>query len=280
MKGRVAIVTDSAASLPAELAKQWDVTVVPLQLDVGGQVDDETRVEPETLLTALRNGVPVSTAPPEVGAFFWAYQQAAVDGAKAVISIHIAAGQSHTCAQAREAAAQTQIPVHVLDSRSVGMSLGFAVLAAARSAGAGGDVLRVISAARHRLERCVELLHVESLDHLRRGGRITLAQHVFGAMAGLKPMLAMEQGGFEVLGRHRGGDRAIRALVDEAVKRAGEDKVDLAVEYFGTDERAAAILARLRDRVPNIGEALLVETSAALAANVGPGGLGIALSPV
>jgi len=96
MPGRVALVTDSTACLPDDVAQQWGIGVVQMQIKIGQQVDVESRVPQERLIEALRANQTVTTAPPDPAAFFWAYQQAAANGADAVLSVHVSEiGRAH-----------------------------------------------------------------------------------------------------------------------------------------------------------------------------------------
>jgi DegV family protein with EDD domain len=277
--GTVAIVTDSCACIPADLATRMGIRVVQQQLRIGDDFDDEARVSGDTIVRAMRGRTPVTTAPPDQGAFFWAYQDAAASGASAVVSVHVSSRMSQTCQLAKEAARMTGIPVHVLDSGTLGMSLGFAVLAAARVALAGGALGQVLAIAGVRIARSTELLHVDTLEYLRRGGRIGAAQHLIGSALALKPMLTVRQGEVTPLDRTVGADRALRKMVDRAVTLAGGRPVDLAVEHIGMDDRVPGVLAALRERVSNIKNLLPVAVTSIITAHVGPGAMGITISP-
>jgi DegV family protein with EDD domain len=277
--GFVAVITDSTACLPPGLAERLGIQVVQQQLRIGTEYDDEARVPGDRIVTALRDHEQVATSAPEAGAFFWAYADAATRGASAVVSLHISSRMSDTCAAAREAAAQSAIPVHVLDSGTLGMSLGFAVLAAARVARSGGHLRQVLAIAGVRIARSTELLHVDSLDYLRRGGRIGAAAHLIGSAFGVKPMLTVRHGEVAPLERTVGADRALRRMIDKAVGVAGSSAVDLAVEHIGADERVPTVLEALRRRVADVRELVPVRVTSIITAHVGPGAMGISISP-
>jgi DegV family protein with EDD domain len=253
--------------------------VVQQQLRIGDHTDDEARVGDETLIGAMRGRTSVTTAPPDVGAFFWAYQDAIARGAGAIVSMHISSRLSKTCAAAKEAAGKVSVPVHVLDSGTAGMSLGYAVLAAARVAAAGGDRRQVMAVAGVRIARSTELIHVDTLEFLRRGGRIGAAAHLVGTALAMKPLLTVRNGEVSPLDRTIGSERALRKMVDRAVAVAAGRPVDVAVEHFGRDERVALLIDHLHRRVPNIKESMRVSVSAIIAAHVGPGALGVTISP-
>ncbi|MFD4196259.1 MULTISPECIES: DegV family protein [Amycolatopsis] len=279
MPNHVAVVTDSTASLPEQLRRQWDITVIQLQLQVGDQVDEENRFDRGELTEALKSGQRVSTNPPDPGAFFWAYQDAAAAGASAIVSLHISERMSATLASAREAARQVQIPVYPLDSGTTGMSLGFAVLSAARAAAAGGRVERVIEAAQRRFATSSELLYVDTLEYLRRGGRIGSATALLGTALSIKPLLTVRDGEVAPLTRAAGSRRALAKLVDLAAERAGNLPTDLAISCFRPSERELMLVQQLRDRIPNVTELSIVEASTVIGAHVGPGALSITVSP-
>ncbi|GAA3833979.1 MULTISPECIES: DegV family protein [Amycolatopsis] len=279
MPNHVAVVTDSTASLPEQLRKQWDISVIQLQLQVGDQVDEENRFDRGELTEALKAGQRVSTNPPDPGAFFWTYQDAAAAGASAIVSVHISERMSATLASAREAARQVQIPVYPLDSGTTGMSLGFAVLSAARAAAAGGRVERVIEAAQRRFATSSELLYVDTLEYLRRGGRIGGAAALLGTALSIKPLLTVRDGEVAPLARAAGSRRALAKLVDLAAARAGNLPTDLAISCFRPSERELMLVQQLRERIPNVTELSIVEASTVIGAHVGPGALSITVSP-
>ena len=261
------------------MAARFGIRVVQLQLRVGDQVDDEARIPPREVVDAMRGRTDVSTAPPDAGAFFWAYQDAIANGARVIVSLHISSRLSETCSAAKQAAAAVGVPVHVLDSGTTGMSLGYAVLAAAQVAAAGGQPRQVVATAGVRIARSTELIHVESLEYLRRSGRIGAAAHMVGSALSLKPLLTVRKGEVAPLDKTMGTERAVRKMVDRAVALADGRAVDIAVEHFGPDERAPELVSQLRKRLPNARSAMRVPVSAIIGAHVGPGALGITISP-
>ncbi|SFP13667.1 DegV family protein [Amycolatopsis rubida] len=277
MSAHIAVVTDSTSCLPEQLAAQWRINVVQVQLHVGDQTDDEHRFDRSELIQTMKSGAAVTTSPPDPGAFFWSYQDAASAGASAIVSLHISGRLSQTVEAAREAAQQVRIPVHILDSGTASMSLGYAAVSAARVAGAGGQLERVLDAAERRVRSSTELIYVNTLEYLRRSGRIGAAQSMLGSAFAIKPLLTVRNGEVSPLARVPGTKRAMNRLVDLAVKAAGDQPVDLAVTRFGSDENE--IVRRLRERVPGAGEIVVGDASTVIGAHVGPGALSITVSP-
>ncbi|MET9261026.1 DegV family protein [Amycolatopsis sp. NPDC004079] len=277
MSAHIAVVTDSTSCLPEQLAAQWRISVVQVQLHVGDQTDDEHRFDRSELIQTMKSGAAVTTSPPDPGAFFWTYQDAASAGASAIVSLHISGRLSQTVEAAREAAQQVRIPVHILDSGTASMSLGYAAVSAARVAGAGGQLERVLDAAERRVRNSTELIYVDTLEYLRRSGRIGAAQSMLGSAFAIKPLLTVRNGEVSPLARVPGTKRAMNRLVDLAAKAAGDQPVDLAVTRFGSDE--SEIVRKLRERVPGAGEIVVGDASTVIGAHVGPGALSITVSP-
>jgi len=238
------------------------------------------RVPVPKLVDALRGQLDVTTSPPDPGAFFWTYADAAASGAEAIVSLHVSTGLSQTVEAARQAAARVQVPVHVVDTQTCGMSLGYAVVAAATAAAAGGDANRVLSAAQHSVRRSTELIYVDTLEYLQRGGRIGRAAALLGSALSMKPLLTVTDGQITPLDKVLGAERAVRKLIDIAVKRAGGEAVDIAVEHFDAADRARTVLDQLRAKLPNVRRFLVTQVSSAIGAHVGPGAVGVTVSPV
>lgn len=278
MGARVAVVTDSTAYLPAGLLAKRAVGVVALQVVLGGRVGAEgVDVGPQQLAAALREGrrTPVSTSRPCPQAFTAAYEAAARDGAQAVVSVHLSGALSGTVDAARLGAADARLPVRVVDARSTAMGLGFPVLAAAEAAAAGGDVEQVVAAAVRAAARTETLFYVDSLEHLRRGGRIGTAAALVGSALAVKPILRVRDGRIVAEEKLRTASRALGRLEDLAVLAAAGRPVEAAVHHLAAEERADALATRLRSRLPGLRGLLVVEVGAVVGAHVGPGLLGV-----
>ncbi len=278
----VAVLTDSTAYLPAEVAHRLDVTVVPLLVVIGDRVGAEgVDVTPADVAVALTEGsVPVTTSRPSPQAFATAYAEVlARTGASALVSIHLSADMSGTAEAARLAAhGQPDIDVRVVDSRSLAMGLGFPVLAAAEAAQAGASVDDVIAAAERCRERTRVLLAVDTLEHLRRGGRIGAAAGLLGTALAVKPILQVANGRLALREKVRTTSRATRRLVELAVEEAADGPVDVAVHHLAAANRAAELTRQLREQLPALASAYCSEVGAVVGAHVGPGAVGVVIS--
>ena len=280
MARAVAIVTDSTAYLDTARAAGADVAVVPLQVVVEGRSYEEgTTFGPRDLADALRQRVRVSTSRPSPRAFLDAYEAAATSGAGGVVSVHISGHLSGTADAASLAAHDSPVPVEVVDSYSLGMGLGYAVLAAAEAADQGMALDQVAEVARRRALRSSAFFYVDTLEYLRRGGRIGAAAALLGTAFAVKPLLHLDGGAIQPLEKVRTSARAVARLEDLALERAGEGPVDVAVHHLDNAERAGALAGRLRARLPSLGQLLVSEVGAVIGAHVGTGLLAVVVSP-
>lgn len=280
---KVAIVTDSTAYLPVDLVAHQGIWVVPLHVIVGGQQFSEgVDVTTAEVAAALRRFTPVSTSRPPPQAFLDVYEAAAAGGAEAVVSVHISSDMSGTVESATLAAGQSPIPVEVVDSRSMGMAMGYAVLSAAEAAQQGQDAKTVAAIAGSRAEAATVIFYVDTLEYLRRGGRIGAASALLGSALAIKPLLALSDGHIKAIEKVRTSARALSRLEElalQAVDAAGESGVDIAVHHLDSLTRAHDLADRLRMRVPSTATVALVELGAVVGAHVGPGTIAVAVSP-
>jgi fatty acid kinase fatty acid binding subunit len=278
----VAVVTDSTAYLPDEAVQRFGIEVVPLYVVLAGRSGEEGRdIGPADVARTLSvRGSHVSTSRPTPGDFVTAYRRCLDAGAEQIVSVHLSAELSGTWDAARLAAAQVgEHVVRVVDSRSVAMGTGFAVLAAARAAAAGAGVDAVVEVARRTAADSRMFFVVDTLEHLRRGGRIGPAAALLGSALAVKPLLHVRDGEVVPLEKVRTFTRALSRLVQRAVEAAGTGPVAVAVHHLAAAERAERLARELRERLPGLTELYVSEIGAAIGAHVGPGSVGVVVSP-
>jgi DegV family protein with EDD domain len=310
----VAIVTDSSACLPRELAEERGIAVVPLQVVIGATSYDEgpDGASPDMVAAALKEWTPVSTSRPGPAVFAEAYARAAAQGATEVVSVHLSGQMSGTVESAQLAARDAPVRVIIVDTRQVGIGTGFAALAAADVLDAGGTAEEAAAAARARSDATSSLFYVDTLEYLRRGGRIGAAAALLGGALAVKPLLRLVDGRVASLERVRTSARALARLEELAVEAAqdgagggpgsatvsaggesvgepgggadgrGDLGVDVGVAHLANPDRAAQLAERLRDRLGDrLGDRDVHcgEVGAALGAHVGPGMIAVCISP-
>ncbi|HEY2673239.1 MAG TPA: DegV family protein [Rugosimonospora sp.] len=265
----IAVVTDSTACLPAELIARGGLTVVPLTVTIDGtQGREGLDVTPDDVARALgARRLAVTTSRPSPAELSAVYADLLAAGATGIVSVHLSAKLSGTCDAAVLAAADHPGMVAVVDSRSTGMGLGFPALHAV-----GEDLAGARDAALAAVARTTTLFYVDTLEYLRRGGRIGAASALVGTALSVKPILHMADGEIVVRDKVRTATRAMGRLVDLAMEAAGESDVDIAVHHLAASGRAAELTAALTDRLGTRMKACYqTEISAAVGAHVGPG---------
>ncbi|MFJ3928832.1 MULTISPECIES: DegV family protein [unclassified Streptomyces] len=279
MSRHVAIVTDSTAYLPAPAMERHGITAVPLTVVLGDQALEEgTEISARSLAAALQDRRPVTTSRPSPETFARTYRSLAAAGATGIVSLHLSSEFSGTHDAAVLAAREAAVPVRVVDTGMVAMALGFCALAAAEAADAGGSPDEAAAAAEKRAGGTSAFFYVDTLDYLRRGGRIGAAQALLGSALAVKPLLQLEDGRIGPLERVRTASKAIARLEEIAVERAGSADVDVAVHHLAAPQRAEALAERLRERVPRLVDLHVSEVGAVIGAHTGPGLLGVVVS--
>lgn len=276
MSARAVVVTDSTACLPPDLARARGIRVVPLQVVIGSQVHDEGSegARPDQVAAALREFVPVSTSRPSPTAMGELYESLVAEGAEAIVAVHLSSEMSGTYESAQLAARSASVPVTTVDSRHVGAATGFAAMAAADVLAAGGDVESAARAARESASGARSYFYVDTLEHLRRGGRIGAGAALLGGALSVKPLLEIRDGRVASLEKVRTSAKALARLEELLVRAAGEDQIDLCISHLASPERADALATHLAQRLKdNLSgrEVTCLEIGGVLGAHVGPG---------
>lgn len=279
------MVTDSTATLPGSRVEEHGITVVPLQVVIAGHSYDDgidPRASAEEVAAALRDFRPVSTSRPSPSVMADLYRKLAVDGAEEIVSVHVSSQVSGTYDSAVIAAEESPVPVHAVDSCQIGAGTGYAALAAALAATTGADGAAAAEAARRRARATTSLFYVATLEYLRRGGRVGAAAALLGSALAVKPILTINQGRVSPLEKVRTAGRAVARLEELAVASAGERPAAVTVSHLAAHDQALALAERLQHRLGDQvedGEVRVHQVPAVLGAHVGPGLLGVTVSP-
>jgi DegV family protein with EDD domain len=250
------------------------IEVVPLTIRFGDEeFVDRRDLDPRGFWDKLtaQAGLP-ETAAPSAGAFLDAYRLAADQGADGALAICLSGAVSATYQAAVIAAEQASLPVKVLDSRSVTMGLGLQVLAAAADARTGMTLDGAAAAAADRVGRTHLFAALDTLEFLRRGGRVGGAQALIGGLLDIKPLIDFDGGAVRAAGRVRTRGKALQAIVDKAVGLAPRLRA-LAV-FHGHAPDADHLVARLEEAIPGH-TAVVTLLGPVVGTHAGPGAIGI-----
>ncbi|MFN2284436.1 MAG: DegV family protein [Anaerolineae bacterium] len=248
---KIALITDSTCDLPQALREQYAINVLPLTVIWGDeQLRDGVDILPEAFYDRLvTDPVYPTTSQPTPQDFLNIYERVQQQGAQEIVVITISSAMSGTYESAKLAAPIIDMPVHVVDSKSNSMSLGWQVLAAARAREAGGDVEAMIAAADAARKTMVYIVTLDTLEYLRKGGRIGGASAFIGTLLNFKPQIMVnhETGMVEAGRRTRTRQKAIQALYNDFFDRLNTSKpMRIAVLHNAALPEAEALAARVQ----------------------------------
>jgi DegV family protein with EDD domain len=217
----VHIVTDSSCDLEQDETDLINTEIVPLSIRIGSEeFTDRRDLSVEDFYSRMANSdVLPQTACPSPGAFERAFRSAGDAGADAVVCLNISGALSTTLQSAQTAAAtcEGRLPVHVIDSRSVSSGLGTLVLEAAKTAGGGAGADSVLRRVRDLIPRTHVFAALNTLENLKRGGRIGGAKAMVGSMLSIKPLLDISGGVVQEAGKARTRKRAMQMLYERMI---------------------------------------------------------------
>jgi DegV family protein with EDD domain len=278
---QIAIVTDSAANLPAELVTRYAIRVVPIRLNWDGDsFRDGVDITPSQLYQELRahpDHLPSSSSPP-VGDFLEVYREL-LDTADAVVSIHLAAKLSATHATARQAQSLLgDERVVVVDSGNAMMGCGFVALAAAQAADAGASLPDVLATAQRVKESVFVYGVLDSLTYVQRSGRVPFLAALAGSLLHIHPLLLVKDGEARLLEIQHTKPRAVRRLLAIVAEKTAGQPIHAAVMHADAPQEAEALREQMASQCHCL-ELLSTEISPVVGSYAGPGLIAVAFYP-
>jgi DegV family protein with EDD domain len=276
---QIALITDSSCDLPGDLLEQYAIQMVPLYLIWGPEeLRDRVDIMPTAFYQRLASGAVLpTTSQPHPHDFIDAIQQAEQAGAAEAVIFTISSGMSSTNHSAQIAQDKAGIPVHVIDSKANSMSLGWQVLAAARTREAGGSAQAMIDAADAVRQHSVTLLYVDTLEYLHRGGRIGGAARWVGTLLHLKPQLYVDHETGVIKPGHptRTRTKALESMYQDFFDQLDTSKpLRVAVLHGNIPETAQAFADRIAQEYAPV-EMIVTLTSPVMGVHTGPGALAL-----
>lgn len=272
---RIGLVADSSCGLPRGIAEQYGIEIVPIDLII----DDIPRSNYTTneLIDGLTTNRRVTTSRPSPERFVQAYESLMEQGCTSIAVATLSSKLSGTYESALLSRELVDLDIQVVDTRTVGLGFGFAVLDAARSSQAH-SLEQVADLIRRQSEQAKVYFYLDSLEFLRRGGRIGAASAFIGTALSVKPILQIAQGAVMPFAKVRTESKALDRLVDAALSsQANSRNPRFGVEHLGASDRADYCAEKLRLAHPDA-EIILSEVSAVIGAHAGPGLVAVSAS--
>lgn len=280
---KVAVVTDSCASIPERMIEALDIHWVAYYIHRGKEVlRDLVTARRDEFFGWLPSATELpTTASPGPGDYLTVYERLArVKGAAEIVSIHMTSAGSgaYQAAKAAQAMAQERLPelrIQVLDTRNVSMCHGWMVIEAARAAQVGKSLDEIVALVESMIPVTHMIQTADTLKYLYMGGRIGRAKHLVGTLLNIKPLIGMEDGVIVPLGQARSRKRAYQKMVDMIEAAVGKmGKIKIAYVHAAAQEEAEKIKAMVEARLTCV-ESVIAELSPALGVHTGPGTAGV-----
>ena len=275
---KVAIVTDSSAYIPNDLVKEYSITVAPQVLIWGNEsYDDGVDIQPTEFYTRLKNAKVMPSSSQVTPASFHKIYKRLLDEKYDILAILIADKLSGTIASAKQA--KEFFPdavIQIFDSNSTAMALGFQVLAVARALAKGASLEECLALAEKARDHTGVVFTVDTLEFLRRGGRIGGAAAFLGTALNIKPILELKDGRIEPIEKVRTRKKALDRLIELVEDRSGGRRpIRLATLHANAQSDAESVLETARVKFGAI-ESILSEVSPVIGTHAGPGTVGLA----
>jgi DegV family protein with EDD domain len=276
---KIAILTDSTASLPEAWVEQYHVRVIPLKIHWGEETFlDGVDLTPAEFYRRLpQSNILPTTSQPSVNDFRQAFESLA-EQVDSILALLLSSGISGTVASAQAAALQfNRVPVEIIDTQITSMGQVLIVLAAARAIEQGKSLREVKQTAEEIIPRLHTFFAVDTLEYLHRGGRINTATRYLGTALSIKPILFFnQQGKIDALERVRTKNKALQRLIALAEEQANGRPVHVGIVHANVPQAAQAFRDDVAQRL-NCKEIFIVECSPVVGVHVGPGTIGLAL---
>jgi DegV family protein with EDD domain len=285
MGKKVAVLTDSTASIPEPMLAELDIRTVAYYIHRGQEVlRDLVTIQREEFLSWLITAkVLPTTASPGPGDYFEAYKGLLEEGHDEIVSIHMTskgsgAYQAALVAQSMIKEQDPAVHVEVIDTRNVSLCQGWMAIEAARAALAGLRLQEVVAKVKSMLPVTHMIQTADTLKYLYMGGRIGKATNLLGSLLNIKPLIGMEDGEIIPLGVARGRGHAYQAIANKVEATIGKGRARIAYVHAGAKQEVERLKAMVEDKVEVV-ESFVAELSPALAVHSGPGTAGLCFLP-
>jgi DegV family protein with EDD domain len=273
---KIAIMADSACDLPMELINHYNIKVIPLKVIYpDGEYSDRVDIQPSTVYSRMPAEIP-TTSMPSVNEIKELIGNIKQQGFTHLLAIHISSGLSGTVDAVRLAAKDfDSMVIKVLDSKTLSMGTGWMIIEAAKSIANGFNFQEIVDRLHSLRERMKVFYILETLEYLRKGGRIGQVAGMLGQFLDVKPVISVnEEGKYFTYCKARGRSKSIEKLANIVEEAVNNSTIHLAVVHGGAAQEFEALVNRLKI-LPNIKEFISSDISPALGVHTGPGLLGV-----
>jgi len=279
MRNTIALITDSTCDIPQVMIDQYGITVIPQFVVWGSEIlRDRVDLSAEDFYQRLEKDPvwPTTTLPSPLD-FEKVFRDTIVGGAQEIVVMTVSSAMSGTFQLAKQVGQQMDVPVHVVDSKGPTMSLGWQVLAAARIREVGGSALKMVEAAARVRDNLVQIVCLDTLEYLHRGGRIGNATHFIGSLLNIKPLVQINHisGLVESCGQARTRKKSIEMLVNRFFERLAPEKPKRVAVLHGNALPEAQALADRIEKEYDPLELLVNITGPVLGIHTGPRALAL-----
>jgi DegV family protein with EDD domain len=275
VKKKVALITDSACDLPQEIIQEHSIRVLPLKIIYGDhEYSDRVDIQPEEVYSKMPQKIP-TTSMPCLGEIKHLFEEIKEQGFEKVLAIHLSSGLSGTFETVKMWAQEVKgMHIEVFDSKVLGIALGMQVWAAAKDIASGLDFQKIMDNVRELRSKVRIYFVLETLDYLRKGGRIGRVEAALGSLLQIKPIISCDaEGEYYTVCKARGRANSIEKLIHLVEEAAAKGPIKLAIAHGGAYEEAMKVKERLR-HLPNVKEIIFGQISPALGVHTGPGLIG------
>lgn len=283
---KVAVVTDSTASIPGPMLEELDIHVVAYYIHRGKEVlRDLATVQRDEFLRWLPTATSLpTTASPGPGDYLEMYKSLIAMGVQSILSIHMTskgsgAYQAATVAQSMLKEENPEVRIEVVDTQNVSLCQGWMAIEAARGALADLSLDDMLATVKKMLPITQMIQTADTLKYLYMGGRIGMAKRLVGTLLNIKPLIGMKDGVIVALGQARSRMQAYTAMADMVSNAVGSGKAKIAYVHAGALEEVEKIKQLVENKVEVV-ESFFAELSPALAVHTGPGTAGLCFYPI
>lgn len=278
---KIAIVSDSTSDLTVETIKKHNIRILPLRvIYTDGEYRDRVDITPEEIYSRFKEEIPTTSLPSPQDSVDL-FDQLKQEGYTHVIIVTISSGISGTMNMIRNLAdSYTGLIFEIIDSKSLTMGAGFAIIEGAKELEKTNDFEKTVNRIKEVLKKTKVYYVVQTLEYLKKGGRIGKVEGTIGELLSIKPIISInEDGVYYSYKKVRGRGRSIDELFEIIKEKARETLVDIAIAHGDAYAEAQDLLKRVME-LKNIKETVFTQISPVLVVHTGPGLIGIVISEV